>query len=404
MDLTLSTAQQQLLSEIHSFIAREGRHSPQVGGGRKKPSQRVLEWQKLLIEHGYAGRNIPREYGGYGAPFDAIELALISQEFSKAGIFAGIMNQGTHMLAPTLLELGTEEQRRKWIGPAIRGEMIWSAGLSEREAGSDLRSLTTRAKFDGSEFILNGEKAWISSAHYADMLFVLCRAVSDQLSSKAFTMVLVPISSPGVEIERLPTITGRAEFNMVSFRDVRVPADHIIQDSEGGWRVALTTFRNERAGLGGTYKIVQRLTRIIELMKQLSSTSAGYAGYRDRVLRLQSAVFAWRAHGMRVTSSRGEGDERLLPLIVKYGVTDLEYKLSSLALDILGTGALGYEPGAEDAEVDESTLWNLDNLYDLGLLIGGGSANIQKSTIAEQGLGLPPEPRPGRAASPMSAR
>jgi hypothetical protein len=107
---------------------------------------------------------------------------------------------------------------------------------------------------------------------------------------------------------------------------------------------------------------------------------------------------------MRVTSSRGEGDERLLPLIVKYGVTDLEYKLSSLALDILGTGALGYEPGAEDAEVDESTLWNLDNLYDLGLLIGGGSANIQKNTIAEQGLGLPPEPRPGRAASPVSAR
>jgi len=395
MDLTLSAAQQQLLSEIRAFIAREGDRSPQVGGGRKKPSQRVLEWQRLLIEQGYAARNMPREYGGFGAPFDSIELALISEEFSKAGIFPGIMNQGTHMLAPTLLELGTEEQRRKWIGPAIRGEMIWSAGLSEREAGSDLRSLKTQARFDGVEFVLDGEKAWISSAHYADMLFVLCRAVSDQ-PSKAFTMVLVPISAPGVEIERLPTITGRAEFNIVSFRNVRVPADHIIQGPEDGWRVALTTFRNERAGLGGTYKLVQRLTRIAVLMKALPQTVPGYAGYRDRLLRLQGAVFAWRAHGMRVTSSRGEGDEKILPLIVKVGVTDLEYRLSSLALDILGTGSLRYEPGPEDAEVDESSLWNLDNLYDLGLLIGGGSANIQKNTIAEQGLGLPPELRPGR--------
>jgi alkylation response protein AidB-like acyl-CoA dehydrogenase len=403
MDLTLSKAQQQLLSELRTFIAREGRHSPQVGGGRKKPSQRVLDWQRLLIEHGYAARNIPREYGGYGAPFDPIELALISEEFSKAGIFPGIMNQGTHMLAPTLLELGTEEQRRKWIGPAVRGEMIWSAGLSEREAGSDLRSLKTMARFDGSQFVLDGEKAWISSAHYADMLFVLCRAASDQ-ASKTFMMLLVPISAPGIEIERMPTITARAEFNIVSFRNVRVPAEHIIQGPKDGWRVALTTFRNERAGLGGTYKLVQRLTRIATLMKELPRTAPGYAGCRDRLLRLQGAVFAWRAHGMRVISSRGEGDEKILPLIVKHGVTDLEYRLSSLALDILGTGSLGYEPGPEDAEVDGSTLWNLDNLYDLGLLIGGGSANIQKNTVAEQGLGMPPEPRLERSPLPAGAR
>jgi alkylation response protein AidB-like acyl-CoA dehydrogenase len=397
MDLRLSDKHQALQQEVRRFVDSEGHRSPQVGGGRKRPNAKVLAWQALLVERGYAARNFPKEYGGFGAPPDVLELAIIDAEFSRAGIYAGIMNQGTHMFAPLLLELGTEAQRTGWIARTIRGEMIWSAGLSEREAGSDLAALRTSARVEDDEFVIRGEKSWVSSAHYADMIFLLCRTETDAPRHKSVSMLIVPTSVPGLEIVPMQSLTGRAEFNIVRFHDVRIPITNIVLGRGEGWKAALSAFKNERMGLGGTSKMRQRIRQVADLMKQTTIDGQRVVDlplYRDRYLRLHSEVLAWQAHSQRLTSALARGDDGgLARLIVKYGVTTLEHRISSLALDILGSASLRYSPPAEDEDADIPTLWNLDNLYDIGILIGGGTSNIQRNTIAERGLGLPPEPQ-----------
>src|SRR5690606_33282029 len=145
----------------------------------KKPDQRLLDWQRRLIEHGYVGRTIPVEFGGFGAEPDILDEMVISQELIRANIHPGIMNQGISMLVPTLLEVGSRDQCLQWVKPTIRGEIIWCQGYSEPEAGSDLASVRTSAVVDGDDFVVNGQKIWTSSAHYADMMFLLCRTEPD---------------------------------------------------------------------------------------------------------------------------------------------------------------------------------------------------------------------------------
>ena len=143
MDLRLRPEHEALRDEIRAFIAEHGHLSqPTVPGQRPGPA--LIAWQRLMLEHGYAGRTVPREYGGYGAAPDVMEQHLIVEEFTRAGVALGIGNQGISMLVPTLLELGTEQQKRDYIAPTLRGEMVWCQGYSEPGAGSDLAALQTR--------------------------------------------------------------------------------------------------------------------------------------------------------------------------------------------------------------------------------------------------------------------
>ena len=128
------------------------------------------------------------------------------------------------MLVPTLLEVGTEEQRQQWIKPTIRGGVIWCQGYSEPGAGSDLASVQTKAVVEGDDFVVNGQKIWTSSAHFADWIFLLCRTEADQPKHKGLSYLLLSMQTPGIEVRPLKTMTGRSEFNEVFFTDVRVAA------------------------------------------------------------------------------------------------------------------------------------------------------------------------------------
>ena len=135
MNLTYSDRHRALQAEIREFARTHGHLSPLPGGGRKRPDRKTLDWQQLLLERGYFARTIPREYGGYGAEPEVLEAAIIADEFSRAGLSPGILNQGISLLVPTLREVGSEEQRHRWIAPTIRGEIIWCQGYSEPGAG-----------------------------------------------------------------------------------------------------------------------------------------------------------------------------------------------------------------------------------------------------------------------------
>lgn len=385
-----------LQSEVRAFIAKYRDKSPPAGGGRKRPDDQTRAWQRLLVEHGYVARTVAKQYGGFGAEPDVLETALIAEEFAAADVHSGIMNQGISMLVPTLLEVGSEEQRRRWVRPTIRGEIIWCQGYSEPGAGSDLAAVNTRAIVDGDSFIINGQKIWTSSAHYADMMFLLCRTEIDKPKHQGLSYLLVPMSTPGIEVRPLKTMTG-SEFNEVFFTDARVPVDQIVMERGKGWHVANITLKHERTAVGNVNKLAHRMLRLVELLSRTTLDGVPLIRmpeFQSRLLHLQGEVMAWKAHQLRLLVEQVNGvDSGVKRMILKYGGTMTAHRLSALAVDAMGSAGTVFEPAGEQGQDDEVTSWNTDHLYDIGLLIGGGSSNIQKNIIGERGLGLPREPR-----------
>jgi alkylation response protein AidB-like acyl-CoA dehydrogenase len=402
MDLTLSEPYRALQAEIRAFLAQYGHLSPKVGGGRKRPDQKTLDWQKRLVEHGYAGRTIPQAYGGFGAQPDIMAAAVIAQAFAAAHVYAGLTNQGISMLVPTLLEVGTEAQKREYISKTIRGDLIWCQGYSEPGNGSDLANAQTKAELRDGNWVVNGQKIWTSSAHYADMMFLLCRTEPDAKKHDGLSYLLLSMDSPGLDRRPLKTMTGRSEFNEVFFTDVKVPESQIVLGRGKGWHVANVTLKHERLMIGDAGKMVARLEQLISLLQSTEIDGVKLLAmpeYRDRLLRLQGEVLAWKAHNLRLlTEAAQDIDSGVKRMIVKYGGTMLGFRLSSLAVDALGAAGLPFEDPGEDAEADDATTWAIDYMYDVGLMIGGGSNNIQKNIIGERGLDLPREPKAQNAA------
>jgi alkylation response protein AidB-like acyl-CoA dehydrogenase len=396
MELEYSEKHRELQDEVREFIKAHRDQAPSLAGARVRPDEATLAWQGLLIEHGYVGRTVPCEYGGFGGSADVLEAAIIAQEFSGAGISQGIASQGVSMLVPTLLEVGTEDQRRRWIEPTLRGDIIWCQGYSEPGAGSDLASLKTHAHVDGGDFVINGQKIWTSSAHYADMIFILVRTEPDAAKHAGMSYLLVPMDSPGIEVRPLKTMTGQSTFNEVFFTGVRVATDQIVMGRGDGWKVANTTLKYERLLLGDPNKMLNRFHRVKKMMEETEVGGERVIDkpeYRDRLLRVQGEVLASKYHGMRLLTEAAKGEESgLKRLIVKYFGTVLAHKLSALAVDVLGAAGLPYDQTGN--ATDDAALWQNDYMYDIGLIIGGGSSQIQKNIISERGLGMPREPKP----------
>ncbi len=397
MDLRLSEPHRALQAEIRDFIRLHGDKSPKVGGGRKRPDQKTLDWQKRLVAHGYAGRTIPQAYGGFGAAPDVMAAAIIAGEFARANAYAGLTNQGISMLVPTLLEVGTEEQKRQYVSPTIRGDIIWCQGYSEPGNGSDLANAQTKAELRDGNWIVNGQKIWTSSAHYADMMFLLCRTEPEKSKHDGLSYLLLSMKSPGLDARPLKTMTGRNEFNEVFFTDVKVPESQIVLGRGKGWYVANVTLKHERLMIGDAGKLTARLEQLMTLLQTTEIDGVkllAIAEYRDRLLCLQGEVMAWKAHNLRLLTEAAQGvDSGVKRMIVKYGGTMLGFRLSALAIDALGVTGLPFESLGEDSEDDDATTWNIDYMYDVGLMIGGGSTNIQKNIIGERGLDLPREPK-----------
>ena len=163
MDLRLTPEMEAFREEVRAFLAAHRDHYAGDAGAR--PREAALQWQRLLIENGYAARTIPKAYGGYGAEPDILKTRIIAEEFTRAGAPRGFANQGISMLVPTLLEVGSEEQKKRWIGPTLRGEVVWCQGYSEPGAGSDLASLQTKAIEDGDDFVVDAAGACQRAVH-----------------------------------------------------------------------------------------------------------------------------------------------------------------------------------------------------------------------------------------------
>ena len=392
MDLSLGPEYEEFRTQVRAFLAANRHLAPTSTDPRHEG---VLKWQRLLIDHGYAARTIPREYGGAGQEPDILKAYIIGEEFTKARLSTGISGQGFSMLVPTLLEVGSEEQKRRFIPPTVSGEMIWCQGYSEPGAGSDLASLRTSAVLDGDEWVVNGQKIWTSAAQIADWIFCLVRTEPDAPKHHGISFLLFEMNTPGIEIRPLVDMTMTANFNEVFFTDVRVPKDQIVGRRGEGWKVANTILKNERDSLADPNQAQARLGGIIELMQ--SETIDGVRiidkpEYRDRLMRLQGRAMANRYNDLRNLSSRlgGGSDSPVARMIVKLQGTELRHELEGLAIDVMGEIGLAY---GNNPYLRDKGSWQYQYMYFLGLIIGGGTSQIQKNIISERGLGMPREPR-----------
>lgn len=396
MDLAYSAEYETFRDEVKRFIKDNKDNVPrQTGSGRPSDAQRV--WQELLIKNGYAARTIPAEYGGYGAEPDILKSRIIAEEFTKAALPLGFASQGVSMLVPTLLELGTEEQKKQWIEPTLKGEVVWCQGYSEPGSGSDLASLQTKATEDGDDFIINGQKIWTSTAQLSDMIFCLVRTEPDAPKHEGISYLIFSMDTPGIEVRPLMTMTGYAEFNEVFFTDVRVPKTQIVAERGQGWFVANATLKHERGMLGDPNQAGTRLAAIIDLMHEETVSGERLIDnplFRDRLVQLQARVAAMQFHGMRLlTASAKKEDPGIARLVVKLMGCELNHQLAALAIDALGELGVLYE---RSPHLRSGGRWQRSYMFDLGLIIGGGTAQIQKNIISERGLGMPREPKPAR--------
>jgi alkylation response protein AidB-like acyl-CoA dehydrogenase len=394
LDLSLSPHHAAFRAQIKEFLDQHAHVAPRPGDLDYKSPDR-LRWQKLLIENGYAARTIPSAYGGFGAKPDLLESHIIAEEFARSPLPGGIAGQGISMLVPTLLELGTQAQRQRYVKPTLLGEMVWCQGYSEPNSGSDLASLRTAAYIDGDDYVINGQKIWTSTAQHADMMFCLVRTEAQAPKHQGISYLLVPMSAPGIDVRPLKTMVGTATFNEVFFTDVRISRDQIIGQPGEGWSVANATLTHERGMLGDPDAGLKRLNKIVELM-QVEAVD-GYRlmsnpVLRDRLVKLQAEVHAMRYNGLRLMTQKLHGQRGGIErLIVKLQGCELNHQLAALAIDVMGEFGLLY--GEDSPYLRDRGSWQFKYMFDLGLIIGGGTAQIQKNIIAERGLGLPREPK-----------
>ncbi len=395
MDLSYSKEHESFRREVAEFLRSHAKEAPK-GGAQRSPE--ALKWQRLLIEKGYAARTIPKEYGGFGAEPDILKSRIIAEEFAKAQVSSGLGGQGISMLVPTLLEMGSEAQKREFIAPTLRGELVWCQGYSEPGAGSDLANLRTSAVLDGDEWVVNGQKIWTSTAHLADWIFCLVRTEPDAPKHQGISFLLFSMKTPGIEVRPLIDMTMNRNFNEVFFTDVWVPKQQIVGARGEGWKVANSILRHERGSLADPNIMSSRLNALIEVLKRETVDGRRVIDnpvFRDRLMQIQGRVMAMQANDLRLLSAQvNQQNPGIAAMIVKLQGTELRHELEQLAIDAMGELGLLY---GDTPYLRDQGSWQHQYMFFLGLIIGGGTSQIQKNIISERGLGMPREPKVAKA-------
>ncbi len=366
------------------------------------------EWPAKLYEGGWICASWPEEYGGKG--LSTMEYVVLTEEFARAGAPLRADFFGDTLVGPTLLQWGTEAQKREFLPKILRGQIRWCQGFSEPDSGSDLASLKMTAVLDGDEWVINGQKVWTTQAQYADYIFLLARTDPAAPKHKGISYLLVPMRQPGVEVRPIVQPDGTAEFNEVFLDDVRCPKDNVVGGVNNGWQVANTTLGFERGSSATTSyrRFEKELEEIIARARAAGVLSDPRV--RQRIARAHTTVQIMKVNGWRslTTALTGRKDPGVAALGASNKMFWSEYHrdVMELAMDVWGldglllTGAndVASWPGVTRASGRPSYPVNpLQQafFFSRSETIWGGTAEIQRNIVGERVLGLPREPKPG---------
>jgi alkylation response protein AidB-like acyl-CoA dehydrogenase len=376
MDLTFSESEIAFRDELRAWFAANDAGAEPEGGEERKNAWR-RDFQRRLAEGGWAAVHWPREYGGRGGTLT--ESAIFFEELGRSGAPLPINVLGLLLAGPTIMAWGSDRQKERHLAPILTAEEIWCQGFSEPGAGSDLASLQTRAVREGEEWVVTGQKVWTSGAQLSKWCMLVARTDPEAPKHKGLTYFLLDMEQDGVQIRPLRQITGEPEFNELFLDGARIPNENVLGGEGNGWKVALTTLMNERAGLGFFLQV-----RLRQLLDHAIAQAARAGLLEDPVVADRLGELHLRTEIVRLTAYRGltaterYGQPGPEGSLVKWMWSDANQRLTQLAADLLGPGTLR----AGDP-------WAYELLRARGNSIEGGTTEVLKNIVAERVLGLP---------------
>lgn len=339
--------------------------------------ERRRAWNATLFDAGWAAIDWPEEHGGRDA--SVLEQLIYNEEMAAAGAPGPVNAIGVANIAPAIMTLGTAEQQDRFLRPMLRGDEIWSQGMSEPDAGSDLAALSCRAERDGDHYIVNGQKIWNSLGHRADWCQLYVRTDPDAPKHEGITCLLVDMRTPGIETRPIETMGGSLDFAEVFLTDVAVPLDAVLGEEGGGWHVATRTLGFERAGVAKLALMLQE--NVDRLLSDADPDRRADPVVRQRLAARHTDAVLLRLLSQRTISAamhgRTPGAEAS---IVKLAWSQMEQRVAETASAVLGIEALD-GPWAERLAGSRS------------LTIAGGTTEVNKNIVGERVLGLPREPK-----------
>ena len=362
------------------------------------------QWIEQLRAGGWICASWPTEYGGRG--LSLIEQVVLNEEFARADAPMRADFFGDTLVGPTILQWGTEEQKRTFIPRILDGTIAWCQGFSEPDAGSDLASLSTRATLDGDEWVISGQKVWTTQAQFADYIFLLARTDPAAPKHQGISYLLVPMHQPGIEVRPIKQIDGSSEFNEVYFTEARCPRANVVGGEHNGWKVAMTTLGFERGASSttGHRRFQKELDTVVAEARRRGRTHE--PAVRQGLARAWSKVKIMQINGYRSLTDALHGTHYAAALGAMHKMLWSEYHqhVMDLAIDILGmegqilTGSDDTDDAFRRSRRD-GTGYPVSDLqasffFSRSETIWGGTAEIQRNIVGERVLGLPKEPRP----------
>jgi alkylation response protein AidB-like acyl-CoA dehydrogenase len=401
MNLSFGEKYEKLRAEARAFC--EESWPPRGGETRLSEREQAIAWRKRAMAAGFLHRTVPRAYGGAGLDPDIMAETVIRQELDRVGAPHRLPTQGTHMLVPTLLECGSEEQRREYIERTLTGEITWCQGYSEPGAGSDLASLQSRAELVGDEWVLNGHKIWTTQAHEADMMFGLFRTERDAPKHAGISYLIVPMSTKGVDARPLVMMQGGIDFCEVFLDDVRIPAKNIVGKRGEGWKVSRSTLKHERMLIGDSKGARVQLDALVELAREVQRD--GRPALEHPVVRQRLAEIAgfvatqeWAVARMLTAIHKSQDAKAISEMLMtKLLSSNVQQMIAKAALELIPEQGLR-EPSRDDVAMgikpSTRSRWVGQYMFSIAFAIAGGTSNVQRNIIGERLLGLPRDQRP----------
>ncbi len=409
MDLTYPPETESFRREIRSWLDENlppGWGDPAGTMTRDERKAFNVDWVHKLPQGGWICASWPKEYGGKG--LSLIEQVVLNEEFARRDAPMRADFFGDTLVGPTILQWGTEEQKREFIPKILNGTISWCQGFSEPDAGSDLASLKTRAVADGDEWVVTGQKVWTTQAQFADYIFLLARTDPDVDKHAGISYLLLPMKQPGVEVRPIKQVDGSAEFNEVYFTDARCPLPNVVGGVNNGWKVAMTTLGFERGSSSttGHRRFQKELDSIIAAARLRGRTTDPQV--RQGLAHAGSQVKIMQINGFRTLTDALHGSHHAAALGATNKMYWSEYhrETMNLAIDILGLeGQILTGTGGDGDPVDGPLARRGNPSYPVSDMqasfffsrsetIWGGTAEIQRNIVGERVLGLPKEPRP----------
>ena len=346
------------------------------------------EWEQHLAQAGWTCVGWPREFGGRG--FTIEQQVIFHEEYAKAGGPGRLGHIGEGLVGPTLIEIGTPEQREQFL-PGIRnGTQYWCQGYSEPAAGSDLANLRTKAVRceQTGDWQVTGQKVWTSLAHESDWVFVLARCDAQSVGHKGLIFLLMDLKQPGVEIRPIRQLTGTSEFNEVFFDNAIAKAAHVVGEPGQGWAVAMALLGFERgvSTLGQQMHFLHELDMVAKVARENHADRDPLI--RQRIAKLWAGLRVMRFNALRMLADPNDSQLKPEAMMYKYFWSNWHRDLGKLAMDVLGNEANIITDHFEKTRLQQLFLFSrADTIY-------AGTNEIQLNIIAERALNMPKEQRP----------